>query len=115
MAEASADQQESTQPLPSSLADYSSTSTSLEKGNDSVSMGDGEELWQRSREFPTLALTPAQFAMIKTLDECGFRRYLVHITKTNHSHAAIIVRTSRSSFDEGKMVIDHWLKENFKI
>jgi hypothetical protein len=69
---------------------------------------------ERHQEFSTLALTPAQFAMIKTLDDVGFRKYPVHIHNSNHSHAAIIVRRSRGAFEEGKLVVAHWLKE-FKI
>ncbi|KKY27636.1 putative lipase serine esterase [Phaeomoniella chlamydospora] len=69
----------------------------------------------RQLEFPTLALAPAQFAMIKALDDVGFRRYPVYIHKHRHSHAAIIVRTPRPDFEEGKIVISHWLKEEFKI
>lgn len=65
---------------------------------------------------PTLHLTDGQFAMIDTLDNVGFRKYRVHIHKVRHTHAAIIVRISgRSSFDEGKLVIKHWLDEEFEI
>ncbi len=53
---------------------------------------------ERHPEFSTLALTPAQFAMIKALDEVGFRKYPVHIHKSSHSHAAIIVRHARGAF-----------------
>ena len=70
---------------------------------------------ERPPEFPTLALTPAQFAMIKALDDVGFRKYHVHIHDSGHSHAAIIVRQARSAFKEGKIVVAHWLKEEFKI
>ena len=70
---------------------------------------------ERHPEFSTLALTPAQFAMIKALDDVGFRKYPVHIHKSTHSHAAIIVRSTRESFEEGKIVVAHWLKEEFKI
>jgi hypothetical protein len=69
----------------------------------------------RQREFSTLALTPAQFAMIKALDDVGFRKYPIHIHKSSHSHAAIIVRHTRGAFEEGKIVVAHWLKEEFKI
>ncbi|KIV83215.1 hypothetical protein PV11_05262 [Exophiala sideris] len=65
--------------------------------------------------FPTLALTPAQFAMIKALDDVGFRKYPVHIHKSSHSHAAIIVRTPRAAFEEGKLVVKHWLENEFHI
>ncbi len=66
-------------------------------------------------EFPTLALSPAQFAMIEALDDVGFRKYPVHIHQVAHSHAAIIVRTSRKGFEEGKVVMKHWLSEEFEI
>ena len=65
----------------------------------------------RQPEFPTLALTPEQFAMIRTLDSVGFRKHPVHIHNTSHSHAAIIVRHPRGAFDEGKIVVKHWLEE----
>lgn len=70
---------------------------------------------ERAPQFPTLALTSGQFAMIKSLDSVGFRKYPVHIHKSSHSHAAIIVRTTRSALDEGKIVIKHWLEQEFKI
>ena len=53
--------------------------------------------------------------MIKALDDVGFRKYPVHIHKSSHSHAAIIMRHNRSSFEEGKLVVAHWLKEEFRI
>lgn len=69
----------------------------------------------RLPEFPTLALTPAQFSMISALDQVGFKKYPVHITKSSHSHAAIIVRSPRTAFDEGKVVVKHWLNEEFEV
>ena len=61
--------------------------------------------------FPTLALHPAQFVMINNLNALGWRKYPVHIHKVRHSHAAIIRRTDRQSFDEGRVVVGHWVKE----
>ena len=115
MAEITTSQQNSTDSLPSSLADHSATSVTSEKSDSATLADSGKETRQRSPDFHTLALTPAQFAMIKNLDECGFQKFPIYITKSRHSHAAIIVRTLKSSFDEGKIVIDHWLTENFKI
>ncbi|KAK2758984.1 hypothetical protein FQN54_003082 [Arachnomyces sp. PD_36] len=66
-------------------------------------------------EFPTLALTQAQFDMIDALDAVGFRKYGAHIHKDMHSHAAIVVRIQRQRFDEGKVVIKHWLENEFEI
>ncbi|KZF23649.1 DUF676-domain-containing protein [Xylona heveae TC161] len=65
----------------------------------------------RLTEFPTLALTEAQFAMIQALDNVGFKKYPVHIHKVMHSHAAIIVRMPKKGFEEGKLVAKHWLSE----
>ncbi|TID18473.1 DUF676-domain-containing protein [Venturia nashicola] len=61
--------------------------------------------------FPTLALTPIQFAMIQALDDVGFRKYPVWIHNARHSHAAIIRRMDKKSFDEGRIVANHWLGE----
>ena len=66
-------------------------------------------------EFPTLALTAEQFEMVRALDEMGFRKYRVHIHTVRHTHAAIIVRNQKPSFDEGKVVVGHWLDEEFEI
>jgi hypothetical protein len=66
-------------------------------------------------EASTLALAPYQFAMIQALDDVGWRKYPVHIHKVRHSHAAIIIRMNRASFDEGKIVLRHWLEEEFLI
>jgi hypothetical protein len=69
----------------------------------------------RQPDFPTLALTSAQFAMIKALEDIGFRRYPVYIHQVRHSHAAIIVRMPRKGFAEGTVVVKHWLENEFKI
>ncbi len=70
------------------------------------------QLQQRLQaEFPTLALTKDQFAMIAALDALGWRKYPVYIHKAMHSHAAIIRRTNRKGFEEGEVVISHWAAE----
>jgi hypothetical protein len=69
----------------------------------------------RPHDPPTLALAPYQFRMVQTLDNVGWRKYPVHIHKVTHSHAAIIVRSDRKSFEEGKVVLRHWLDEEFII
>jgi hypothetical protein len=67
----------------------------------------------RQLEVPTLALAPYQFRMINALDSVGWRKYPVFIHKVRHSHAAIIVRINKPSFDEGRLVLKHWLDEEF--
>jgi hypothetical protein len=64
--------------------------------------------------FPTLALQADQFAMIAALDAVGFDKFPVHIHNHRHSHAAIIVRMDKASFDEGREVVRHWL-DNFRL
>jgi len=66
-------------------------------------------------DVPTLALAPYQFRMVQALDAVGWRKYPVWIHKVRHSHAAIIVRTLKDSFSEGKLVIKHWLDEEFLL
>ncbi|KAI4245607.1 MAG: hypothetical protein L6R40_002408 [Gallowayella cf. fulva] len=69
----------------------------------------------RKADFPTLALSDEQFEMIRNLDRVGFRKYLVHIQHHRHTHAAIVVRMQKPAFDEGKVVVRHWLDEVFEI
>lgn len=69
----------------------------------------------RQPEFPILALTSDQFAMIEALDNVGFRKFPVYIHNVRHSHAAMIVRSPRKAFDEGKVVVRHWLEAEFEI
>lgn len=69
----------------------------------------------RRADFPTLALSDEQFEMIKHLDEVGWKKNLVHIQKHGHTHAAIVVRMEKPGFDEGKVVVRHWLNEGFEL
>jgi len=61
--------------------------------------------------FNTLALAPAQFDMIKALNGLSWKKFPVHIHDASHSHAAIIVRMNRPIFNEGKVVVKHWLDQ----
>mgnify|MGYP002620787955 CR=1 FL=1 len=63
--------------------------------------------------YQTLALAPYQFDAIRALDKLGWRKYPVWIHKHRHSHAAIIVRIEKPAFDEGKVVLKHWVTEEF--
>lgn len=66
-------------------------------------------------EYPLLALTPAQFEIIDSLNAVGIKKYPVYIHKARHSHAAIIVRMPKPSFSEGKIVVRHWLDHGFEV
>ena len=65
--------------------------------------------------FPTLALSAEQFEMVKALDSVGFRKYPVWIHGIRHTHAAIVVRSPKKGFEEGKLVAKHWLDREFEI
>lgn len=73
------------------------------------------EIVSNGLRYPVLALTPAQFAIIDSLNAVGFRRYPVYIHKHRHSHAAIIVRMPKKGFEEGRVVIKHWLDKEFVV
>ncbi|KAG5975347.1 hypothetical protein E4U55_007734 [Claviceps digitariae] len=78
------------------------------------------QLIQRERRLsvpaqPTLALTPHQFEMIRSLDTLKWRKYPVWIRNDRHSHAAIIVRMDKKSFDEGWVVLRHFAGDEFLI
>ncbi|KAI9886240.1 MAG: hypothetical protein M1823_001975 [Watsoniomyces obsoletus] len=68
-----------------------------------------------NKEFPPLALTAAQSTIIESMNSLDFRVFPVHIHRHRHTHAAIIVRMKKKSFDEGKVVIRHWLENEFDV
>ncbi|PWW78219.1 DUF676-domain-containing protein [Tuber magnatum] len=71
---------------------------------------------QGKLEFPTLALSHQQFEMIANIEKLGFRKYPVFIHNDRHSHAAIIVRKPwLKRWDEGKVVVAHWLDKAFIV
>ena len=102
--------------LPVSTATMQNEQTNghVEKRNASFH-ADRKSRQDQIADFPTMALSPEQFAMIESLDGVGFKKYRVHIHNVRHTHAAIVVRSTRKSFDEGKVVIKHWLDEEFEI
>ena len=100
------------------VEDLTLSTATLTKSSESLisekSDSDQSPLVEKPQSLPTLALTTAQFAMIKALDDVGFKKYPVHIHKSSHSHAAIIVRIPKAAFEEGKVVVKHWL-DHFQI
>ena len=96
-------------PSSPTLTRLNSSTRSLMDASDSDEDSVDELKGVRGPEFPTLALTPAQFAMIDALDNVGFKKYPVWIHQHRHSHAAIIRRYERAAFEEGRVVVKHWL------
>jgi hypothetical protein len=87
--------------------DSASSSANLGKRPD-AHIGEGEYFHHHK-----LALTDDQFAIIDSLNAVGIRKYPVYIHNHRHSHAAIIVRVRKDGFDEGKIVMKHWLDNEF--
>lgn len=84
-------------------------------GDGDEDAGNKERTRTRARtRSRTLALTSPQLAIIDSLNSLGFRKYPVHIHNHRRSHAAIIVRMAKSEFNEGKIVIRHWL-DGFRV
>jgi hypothetical protein len=85
----------------------------LSRGRAKSLVEDPEKPNSLQHEIPTLALAPYQFRMVQALNSVGWRKYPVYIHKVRHSHAAIIVRREKPTFDEGRVVLKHWLDEEF--
>ncbi|MCJ1391425.1 hypothetical protein MMC18_004289 [Xylographa bjoerkii] len=97
-----------------------SESKSLQMSNDDSNTHGEEKLTTNTKSdpingFPTLALSAEQFEMVKALDSVGFRKYPVWIHQVRHSHAAIVVRSPKKDFEEGKCVAKHWLDREFEL
>ncbi|KAJ5100327.1 hypothetical protein N7456_006379 [Penicillium angulare] len=84
-------------------------------GNDTQVESSSTRRSSTTPHSPTLALTPEQFSMIDSLNEVGIKKFPVHIQKNRHSHAAIIVRSTKPGLAEGKLVMKHWLDNEFVV
>ena len=104
-------------PEPASSASSSSTAVACSATPSDLEKQQSLSRQQTKKEkshFPLLALTAEQFEMIENLDNIGITKYPVHIKAVRHTHAAIVVRTARESFGEGKVCVKHWAT-NFEI
>lgn len=103
--------------IPANQAPPTPESMTGEDHEEGESNDTGEQIpKQRQMEFPTLALAPHQFEMIASLEKLGIRKFPVYIHNDKHSHAAIIVRKPWSKkWEEGKVVVGHWLNEAFWV
>ncbi|CEP64062.1 lipase ROG1 family protein LALA0_S10e01398g [Lachancea lanzarotensis] len=62
-----------------------------------------------------LDLAPAQVRIIESLNRIAWRKFPVYIRNTVSTHACAIVRHKDENFEEGKLVVAHWVKEVFKF
>ncbi|KAH3664279.1 hypothetical protein OGAPHI_004631 [Ogataea philodendri] len=61
-----------------------------------------------------LDLSPEQKDIIKHLNTLPWHKYPLYITKTNATHAAAIVRHEDPAFEEGKVVVQHFVQHVFE-
>lgn len=59
-------------------------------------------------------LSPVQVAIIGSLNKLNWDKYPIYIRKTPNAHACAIVRQLDPNFNEGKIVVDHWVKRVFQ-
>uniref|UniRef100_L2FH34 Lipid particle protein n=1 Tax=Colletotrichum fructicola (strain Nara gc5) TaxID=1213859 RepID=L2FH34_COLFN len=70
---------------------------------------------EMDRSTTQLLARERRMSMVQNLDAVGWNKYPVWIHNDRHSHAAIIVRWEKKTFDEGRVVLKHWLNEEFTI
>ena len=58
-----------------------------------------------------LDLSPTQVDIINSLNKLQWSKYPIYIRKTPSAHACAIVRQLDADFDEGKIVVDHWIRK----
>lgn len=100
-------------PTPTSETDSANGEPLEKKESQRLALSRRETNKEKSH-FPILALTEEQFDMIDHMDQLGLTKYPVHIHKVRHTHAAIVVRTLKETFGEGKIVVQHWA-EKFEV
>ncbi|CAN6674749.1 lipid droplet phospholipase 1 [Trichomonascus vanleenenianus] len=88
------------------LKDQSESVTEmLEEGADDVV----ESMYKAVTASSELELDEKQQRIVKSLNSLPWQKFPVHITQHHHSHAAIIVRYRHKGFEEGKIVVKHWI------
>lgn len=61
-----------------------------------------------------LDLSQTQIDIIKSLNHINWEKYPIYIKDTPSTHACAIVRHNDPKFDEGKIVIKHWVHNVFR-
>ncbi|SCU88052.1 LAMI_0D08570g1_1 [Lachancea mirantina] len=62
-----------------------------------------------------LAISPRQLDIIDSLNKLAWQKFPIYIRNTSSSHACAIVRHEDPNFEEGKVVVKHWVEEVFKF
>ncbi|GAV54912.1 hypothetical protein ZYGR_0AS02350 [Zygosaccharomyces rouxii] len=62
-----------------------------------------------------LDISPRQVDIIRSLNKIHWRKYPIYIRKTPWAHACAVVRQQDPHFEEGKVVVKHWIEKGFQI
>ncbi|CAK9435392.1 uncharacterized protein LODBEIA_P01190 [Lodderomyces beijingensis] len=70
---------------------------------------------EHSAKFPKIKLDANQSFAVEKLNTLGWKKYPVILRHTPATHAGAIVRHADPNFDEGKVVVRHFINEVFKL
>ncbi|TKA21775.1 hypothetical protein B0A50_08696 [Salinomyces thailandicus] len=95
---------------PASLKNPSLTSLPLTETETPLGNGDHQSLLPAAARSPVVMsrLTQTREAIAHNLNALEWTKHRVTIQRSRHAHAAIIARTSKAAFAEGKEVCAHW-------
>ncbi|RCK67782.1 hypothetical protein Cantr_03111 [Candida viswanathii] len=68
-----------------------------------------------SATFPPISLSKHQAYIVENLNKVGWKKYPVILRHTKATHSGAIVRQHDPNFDEGEVVVRHFIKEVFKL
>ncbi|KAK6458001.1 putative serine esterase-domain-containing protein [Scheffersomyces xylosifermentans] len=77
--------------------------------NNNATIGHQDE----NSNVPSLNLNDDQMYIITQLNTLGWKKVPVIIRNTTHTHAAAVYRFDQANFEEGKVVIEHFVSESF--
>lgn len=92
--------------------------TILEKASSRSGLDDSGDLASSSvvaseQDVEVLNLTQVQRRIVTNLNTLTWRKFPIHIQKSKHTHAAMICRFPAPNFDEGVVVVNHWVEQVF--
>ncbi|GCF00080.1 hypothetical protein ZYGM_002227 [Zygosaccharomyces mellis] len=62
-----------------------------------------------------LDISPRQVNIIKSLNKIHWNKFPIYIRKTSCAHACAVMRQQDPLFEEGKIVVKHWIEKGFQI
>lgn len=68
-----------------------------------------------SSNFPPITLDDSQKFIVEKLNTLGWRKFPIILRHTTSTHAGAIVRHADPNFDEGKVIVRHFIENVFKL